>query len=55
MVLGVAVGGEVMVAGINCGVLPVGGWDSVLMLFCIPRMATNNSSPVTSTGIGKVI
>ncbi len=56
MVMGVAVGGEVMVAGVNCaGVLLVGGWDSVLILFGIPRMTTNSSSAVTSTGIGKVM
>ncbi len=55
MVMGVAVGGEVMVARVNCaGVLLVGGWDSVLILD-IPRTATNNSSTVTSTGIGKVM
>ncbi len=55
MVLGVAVGGEVMVAGVNCaGVLLVGGWDSVL-IFDIPRTATNNSSTATSAGAGKVM
>ncbi len=54
VVLGVAVGGEVTVAGINCaGVLLVGGWDSVLILFDIPRMATNNSSTVTSIATGQ--
>ncbi len=56
MIPGVAVGGEVMVAEANCaGLLLVGGWDSVLILFGIPRMATNNSSTVTSTGTGKVM
>ena len=56
MVLGVAVAGAVTVAGANCaGVLLVGGWDSVLILFGIPRMATKNSSAVTSTGAGQVV
>ncbi len=54
VVLGVTVGGAVTVAGVNCaGVLLVGGWDSVLILFGIPRMATNNSSTAPSTGTGK--
>ena len=56
VVLGVAVGGEVTVAGVNCaGVLLVGGWGSVLILFGIPRKATNNSSTVTNTGTGQVM
>ncbi len=56
VVLGVAVGGEVTVAGVNCaGVLLVGGWGSVLILFGIPRKATNNSSTVTNTGAGQVM
>ena len=56
VVLGVAAGGEVMVAGVNCtGVLLVGAWDSGLILFDIPRMATNNSGTVTSTENGKVM
>ena len=55
VVLGVAVGGAVTVAGVNCaGVLLVGGWVSVLILFGIPRMATNNTSTVTNTGTGQV-
>ena len=55
-VLGVAVGGEVMAAAVNCaGVLLVGAWDSGLILFDIPRMATNNSGTVTSTENGKVM
>ncbi len=65
VVLGVAVGGEVTVAGVNCaGVLLVGGWDavsilcgisrSVLVLSGIARMATNNST-VTNTGTGHVM
>ena len=54
VVLGVAVGGEVTVAGVNCAGVPlVGGWDSVLILFVIPRTATNNSSTVTSIATGQ--
>ena len=56
VVLGVAAGGAEMVAVVNCvGVLLVGGWDSILILFDIPRMATNNSGTVTSTENGKVM
>ncbi len=56
VVLGVAVGGEVTVAGVNCAGVPlVGGWDSVLTLFGIPRMATNTNSTVKSIGIGQVM
>ncbi len=65
MVVGVAVGGEVSVAGVNCGgALLVNGWDSVSVLFGIPRsilvlsgiprMATN-SRTVTSTGTSQVM
>ena len=54
VVLGVAVGGEVTVAGANCaGVLLVGGWDSLFILCGIPSMATNNSSTVTSVATGQ--
>ena len=55
VVLGVAVGGEVTVAGVNgAGVLLVGGSDSVVIFLGIPRMATNNST-VTSTGASQVM
>ncbi len=65
VVLGVTIGGEATVAGVNCaGVVLVNGWDSVLILVGIsrsvlilvgiPRMATNNST-VTSTGTGQVM
>ena len=67
MVLGVAVGGALTVAGVNGAGVLVGGWDSVLILvscnaidwskpfaFGIPRMATNNTT-VTSTGTGQVM
>ena len=56
VVLGVAVGGAEMVAVVNCaGVLLDGALDSGLILFDIPRMATNNSGTVTSTENGKVM
>ncbi len=55
-VLGVAIGGAVTVAGADCaGVLLVGGWNSLPILFGIPRMATNNSGIVTSNEIGQVM
>ncbi len=56
MVLGVAVGGAVTVAGVDgAGALLGGGWNSVLILFGIPRMATNNSGIVTSNEIGQAM
>ena len=56
MVLGVAVGGGVTVAGVDCaGVLLVGGWNSLPILFGIPKMATNNSGIVTSTETGQAM
>ncbi len=52
--LGASVGGEVTIAGVNCaGVLLVSGWDAVLILFGIPRMATINSSTITSIATGQ--
>ena len=55
-VLGVAVGGGVTVAGVDgAGVLLGGGWNSLPILFGIPRMATNNSGIVTSNEIGQAM
>ncbi len=64
VVLGVTIGGEATLGGVNwAGVALVSGWvsvlilvgiaRSVLILVGIARMATNNST-VTSTGTGQV-
>ncbi len=56
MVLGVALGGGVTVAGAACaGVLLGGGWNSVSILFGIPKMATNNRGTVTSNETGQAM
>jgi len=54
--LGVSAGGEATDWGVNwLDVLVGNGGDRRLPLFHIPRMATNNSSTVTSTETGKVM
>ncbi len=65
VVLGVTIGGEATLGGVNwAGVVLVSGWvsvlilvgiaRSVLILVGIARMATNNST-VTNTGTGQVM
>ena len=54
--LGVSAGGEATGWGVNWLEVLVGdGGDRRLPLLRIPKMATNNSSTVTSTGTGKVM